>query len=365
MKTPILSSSVLLLVLVALIMWAGSTGASVPANAPFDPGSTMVPSGQFKLDDIGDSYLLTYAWKNYQADPYTIEFALTKTAVKESNQEFGYYPAELERFTDEEIRPLQEAMIRSLRAFTLQLIAGSPHSLYLNIQDKDDLSFSLKMSVPSSVSNELRAEIKNEFDLILSALAKEQKKQVKNIEKEKRARKKIFMQAHGFRLDGDKYVVDYSLVAHHNKVRIQSVISAMRQAYSNLSFNKFLSMLLSFVQEINYGTPPIKDNDKIIFGFWPPLKVLVNNYGDCDSKGVVFASLWLNYRKYPLLLIKIPRHLFIGLAIPSFRGEDISIGGLKYTFCEVTGPEKTLPGMISRYSRLYLESGRYRYEMIK
>jgi len=330
-----------------------------------DLGVGVGLSNRFHLEDIGDSYLLTYSWETHTADSYTIDFPVIKDEAKTSELEFGYYPDELEQYVTAGVRSLRIEMIRFLRNYTKNQIAGSRYSQYLFIKEKDALSFNLKMSVPASGSDDFRAEVKNEFDRIIKNLAEEQEQYSKKITREKQKYKKLYMQQLGFRLDGDKYVVDYGRIAKKNKVRVKPVIAGMQKVRTKISFNKFLLLLLSFVQEINYGTPPIKDGDKVILGFWPPLKVLVNNYGDCDSKGVLFASLWLNYRKYPLLLIKIPQHLFIGLAIPSFRGEDISIGGLKYTFCEVAGPEKTPPGLISRYSRLYLESGRYRYEMIK
>ncbi len=122
---------------------------------------------------------------------------------------------------------------------------------------------------------------------------------------------------------------------------------------------------VAFVQSMGYGTPPINEAEKIILGFWPPPKVLVNNYGDCDSKAVVFASLWGHFTRYPLILIRVPSHLFIGVAIPSFHRERFTINGLRYTFCEVSGPELVPPGFISPLSRVYLENGGFHYELIR
>jgi hypothetical protein len=103
----------------------------------------------------------------------------------------------------------------------------------------------------------------------------------------------------------------------------------------------------------------------MILEFWVPLKVLVENMGDCDSKGVAFASMWTNYKKYPLILIRIPNHLFLGIGIPSHSSEGIVVNGIRYTLCEVTGPDKIPPGLITQYSLLYLEGGKYEYEIIR
>jgi hypothetical protein len=42
----------------------------------------------------------------------------------------------------------------------------------------------------------------------------------------------------------------------------------------------------------------------------------------------------------------------------------VTVGGLRYTLCEVTGLELLPPGYISSYSQMYLESGRYSYERL-
>jgi hypothetical protein len=126
-----------------------------------------------------------------------------------------------------------------------------------------------------------------------------------------------------------------------------------------------MALMLAFIQKIRYGLPPLKEKDKVILEFWVPPKVLVNNYGDCDSKGVAFASMWTTFKKYPFILIKIPKHLFVGVAIPSIGGEGFVINGIRYTLLEVTGPDLIPPGLITQYSHFYLQSGKYRYELIQ
>lgn len=84
-----------------------------------------------------------------------------------------------------------------------------------------------------------------------------------------------------------------------------------------------MTLLLTFIQEIRYGIPPLKE------------------------KG------------------KIPDHLFVAVAVPAPSGEGFIINGLRYTLCEVTGLEKIPPGIITEYSKMYLVSGRCFYEMVR
>ena len=164
---------------------------------------------------------------------------------------------------------------------------------------------------------------------------------------------------------GQNIGVDYAQCIKNNRSRIKHIVESMRKIKKNLRIYQFLELTLAFIQEIKCGIPPLIENNKMILGFWVPLKVLANNFGDCDSKAVTFASMWMNFKRYSLLLFEVPEHLFVGIAIPSFRDEGITIRGLRYTLLEVTGPEKMPPGLISRYSQLYLESGRFNYAFIR
>ena len=93
--------------------------------------------------------------------------------------------------------------------------------------------------------------------------------------------------------------------------------------------------------------------------------VLVNNMGDCDSKSVLFASLWTIFRSYRLLLIKIPNHMLVGVAVPSYSTEGVVINGLRYTLLEVTGQDKMPPGLITPRSRTFIQGGSYIYELVR
>lgn len=313
-----------------------------------------------KEEDEWD-YHLTYRWKNFKDQSNVLFFKISKAVLKAAEDEFGYFPQELELFLTEKREKMKIEMINFLKEFTQKRIEQSKYLEYISIREIDSGSFTLHISVPPPLYEEVKAE----FDQITRELAKEQTKYFEKIEEEQRKQQEIYLNERGLRYFGEKIGVDYGVIVARNKSRMAHVVEKMLSISRSTSLHDVLGQMLSFIQMIKYGLPPLSELNKLILEFWVPPKVMVNNMGDCDSKGVAFAALWTNFKKYPLLLIKIPNHMFVGLAIPSFQEGGVTINGLKYTLCEVTGPERTPPGIISAYSRMHLEGGNYVYELIR
>ena len=321
-------------------------------------------SDHFQKIERTGGFQLVYTWQDYSLRSHRISLDVAKRDLEVSEQEFGYIVQDLENFVEAQVRDSRVDMIKNLKKYTERQIAQSEFSQYFSIKEIGSLSFNLGISIPPSQPPSLYKKVKAEYDRMTLGLAQEQKRYLKEIEKEITRYKKAFLENRGLRLERGAVSVNYSQNVKRNRPRVRSVVKRIRDAAGNVSLNNFLALMLSFIQEIQYGIPPLEEEHKIILGFWPPLKVLVNNFGDCDSKGVAFAAMWMNYKKYPLLLIIVPEHLFVGLAVPSLGREGTVINGLRYTFCEVTGKKKMPPGLISPYSRWYLESGHFRYEII-
>jgi hypothetical protein len=232
----------------------------------------------------------------------------------------------------------------------------------MSIEEKDDLNFAMKFAAPQ----EERTAVRAEFQAISARLAKRQEREREEAVREIELRRVRFLENRGLRvLPDDRIGIQYALVAERNRPRVRHVFQALRDVRPAARLQDFLSVLAAFIQEIRYGLPALIEGGKHVLGFWVPPRVLVGNYGDCDSKGVAFASFWTNFKDYPLVLIKVPDHMLVGVALPSLVEEGtIVIRGLRYTLCEVTGPGKLPPGWITPYSRQYLQSGRYTYEIV-
>jgi len=323
-------------------------------------GNVMQNLPVFDRQEDKENYYLTYEWTDFNGAPHSISFPLAKNMLNEAEEEFGYFPADLKKHLDDWLERSREKMIEDLREFVQELIRKSEYSEYILLEKITKKSFNLKLSVPPP----LHKKVKREFDKIKSKLAREQEKYLKRMEEEQEEEKAQFLESRGIRLFDGKIGVNHGFCVMKNKDRIRPIFEIIQENYQNLSLHQFLNLLLAFVQDIRFYIPPVQERGKIILSFWVPPRVLADNFGDCDSKGVTFASFWINFKKYPLLLITIPKHFFIGLAIPSFSGEGLVVNGVRYTLCEVTGPGKMPPGMIGRYSKVCLQNGQYVYELM-
>jgi len=371
MKTPFLPILLIFFALISLILLASFLGNDNPSNSNSSRRLNFLHLNQkiganqslniFEKIEKETGYELTYGWRDYGGDGYSMTFSISKQQLSDAEEEFGYYPEELEKHLEESFEKMREEMITYLQEFTRRQIEKSKYPQYILIEKIDAKKFKLKISVPSALYEEVKAA----SEMIKDKLGIEENTYFKKIEKEQKKKEKAFLKRRGFRVIGDRIEVDYSLCVRNNRPRIKKVVERMKKIKKKMSLRQLLFLMSAFIQEIKYGTPPFEENNKIIAGFWVPPKVLVNNFGDCDSKGVAFASMWTNFKRYPLILIKIPNHLFLGLAIPSIGRDEITINGLSYTLCEVTGPDKIPPGLITNYSRFYLEGGRFRYELIR
>jgi len=326
-----------------------------------DQNTDSVPiTNSFEKKETPDEFELTYGWKDFKGKNHSMNFSLSKQQIAEAEDEFGYYPEELRTYLEESIQIMRDEMMSHLTRFTSEQILSSKYARYISMDNVSLKDFSLKLSAPPSISQEAKVE----FNRITDVINQEKEVYLQRIESEQEKKRKEFLEKKGFRFTGDRMDVNYRLIVLNNRPRVKQVVEAMRKESGKKSLHQFLELMLAFIQEIRYGLPPLKEGDKVILELWVPPKVLVNNFGDCDSKGVTLASLWTNFKKYPFLLIKIPKHLFIGVAIPSVGG-GLTVNGIRYTLCEVSGPDLIPPGLITQYSLHHLQGGNYRYELIR
>lgn len=116
----------------------------------------------------------------------------------------------------------------------------------------------------------------------------------------------------------------------------------------NLNMRDVVDLILAFCQDIPYGVPPRYLNDKVIYGMFPPPLSLNNKWSDCDSKAVLFSSIYHAITSKPIVLINTPGHLFVGISTtPGPYDNTISFKGKKYIIAEQTGPGKVYLGHTS------------------
>lgn len=132
------------------------------------------------------------------------------------------------------------------------------------------------------------------------------------------------------------------------------------------NIRKVTNYVLSFVQSIPY----VEQESRLLtsgIGFSPPLKLLWENQGDCDSKVTLAAAILRSLMpRINIVLIFIKQHAFLGLAIP-VHSTDITLTheNITYVLAEPVGPALLPLGKISATSEQRILNGHYSAETYK
>ncbi len=156
---------------------------------------------------------------------------------------------------------------------------------------------------------------------------------------------------------------DHAHIANESVSDLKVLKPLILEKVSIQNIRKVTNFVLSFVQSIPYSTLESRITSSGA-GFNPPLKVLWENQGDCDSKMTLTASLLRALMpRIEMVLIYIDQHAFIGLAIPA-QSNDISIehNNTQFVLAEPTGPALLPLGKLAPESELAINQGRYSVE---
>jgi hypothetical protein len=127
----------------------------------------------------------------------------------------------------------------------------------------------------------------------------------------------------------------------------------------------YVNLMLSWVQSIPYNTLEnrLESNGG---GYLPPLSVVANNQGDCDSKSTLMATLLRAWRpQVKMVMIYLPGHALLGINLPGQKNEKtFDVGGIEYLMMEPTGPAAMALGAIGLSSERHIASGMLSYQTI-
>jgi len=126
-----------------------------------------------------------------------------------------------------------------------------------------------------------------------------------------------------------------------------------------------LELILSFIQSIPYDQLKSRDGLRGA-GFVPPVSLISENKGDCDSKATLMLTLLKNiYPNTAMALIFVPEHAFIALNVGAKKTDrTIVLGGVVFVVADPTGPSQIDFGQVSKKSAHYLDSGLMQYELL-
>lgn len=168
------------------------------------------------------------------------------------------------------------------------------------------------------------------------------------------------------------YLGQEAIKADHLRY-ISENINALRPVaqaiYETLALNSesrvYINVLLSWVQSIPYNEleDRVSSNGA---GYLPPLAVIKQNHGDCDSKSVLMASLIRSLLPdVKMVMIYLPQHALLGISLPTRTKElTFNFGGADYLLMEPTGPRVMPLGEIAATSHNAINSGLVSFEQI-
>ncbi|GAA0854210.1 hypothetical protein GCM10009114_09190 [Aliiglaciecola litoralis] len=154
---------------------------------------------------------------------------------------------------------------------------------------------------------------------------------------------------------------DHLRYIEENKAQVLVVAQALySQLEKGSNTKEFINHLLSWVQSIPYDRLEGRiDNNGA--GFFSPLKVLVNNRGDCDSKAVLTAAVIRSLLpNLGMAIVYLPNHALLAVDLGKRTdGRDIEILGNAHVLIEPTGPALLSIGDVSDETARQIAIGNY------
>ena len=162
---------------------------------------------------------------------------------------------------------------------------------------------------------------------------------------------------------GNQFVVDYTWVIRESANELRDVAKIIRSTARKQGYRsrrELVGAFAAFVQALPYRIPPdtrINDEGEEILtaGAMMPIDTLSKQWGDCDSKSMLFASLVRSINLVNVSFIVMEDHLFAAVQLlPTSEDHSIKHDGDEWILIELTDawpigrvPEKHLRGIRS------------------
>ncbi|MDG1751029.1 MAG: hypothetical protein P8I03_05120 [Thalassotalea sp.] len=282
---------------------------------------------------IDSQFNFDYQWLDHNKEEQSISFSLSQQEIFDRYREFAIYQPKLaqEYVTKSLKKHFKKSPIRGVQ------IAFKEENGYFQAQLKSPDSQLLQTT--SNKINQLEQEFTQEY-----------------------LEKKYY---HHFITPN----LNTAIKPDHGRIALESVsdLKSLKPIILEKSFvkniRKVSNYVLSFVQSIPYSTLESRITSSGA-GFSPPLKLLWENQGDCDSKVTLTAALLrVLMPRIKLALIYIENHAFIGIKVAP-QDDDITVmnNGITYVLAEPTGPAVFALGKISEESEQAIYNGHYTLE---
>lgn len=302
---------------------------------------------------------ISYEWRDGRGRDLGLDVVMDPAALAESEASFGFAPRELELFLiDAEVRARIDLGLTAAEVARKAAARSSDPSWYRIDEDPtNDFQFVLRTDGTGRAGH--AAEIERIIRDSQKAWASSRRKIASRLEKETKA----FLSARGMVMTPRGIAVDYKALVRENRERLAPLAADFKRICGS-NRKVLLDAVLSFVQSIPTRPRPPVEGEKYTAGLAVPLRVLADDCGDCDSKAVLFSSLWTALCRHRTILISIPDHMLVGVAVPFASGATIELDGMRYALLEVNCGRSVPPGEISGYSFAALEGGQLKYRIV-
>lgn len=160
-------------------------------------------------------------------------------------------------------------------------------------------------------------------------------------------------------------VVDHQRIVADSLQDLLPVARALQQKFPYTTTREISQFLLGWLQRIPYQQLDERSQSSAA-GFLPPLHLIQQHRGDCDSKVVLMAALLrLLLPDVPLVIVYLPNHAVLGIGMQSQSGDQrLRLDGQTYVLADPTGPALQPVGEIAERYHLHLQPGTINYRRL-
>jgi len=301
------------------------------------PSLSYAEQLSFKKTSSDDGVTLSYVWLDAENTRQSISFTLPQDAMKEApSRQANYKPHIAQRYITV--------------ALTKEAQRVDPKEAKVEITPKEG---AIDISVAGTNEENVSEVFKN-----LKAI--EQQEYTNYLQDHYFTRFTTLFNQKAVKPDHIRYVAE----------SVKPLISASQAFYEKVksasNSRAYFSLMLSWLQSIPYDTL----EDRVVSngsGFAPPVTLLTQNLGDCDSKAVLASSMVRAFLpSTKMLIVFLPNHALLGVALtPNADDRTIEHNGETYVLYDPTGPALIPFGQVSEDTERHLVTGRYQVEEVE
>jgi hypothetical protein len=297
------------------------------------PSLALAEQLAFSKIEKGDNYQFNYQWLDYQGETQSLQFLLAKKSIFDRFRNFKVFKADMAKYS------INNALQKKLRAEPIRgvMIDFNKNSTNDEIVIKGrnnqtiNAAYTRVYKLKQTLSDQYLAD--NYYHQFITH---DQINAVKP---------------------------DHGRFANIASIDLKPVKPIILKKFSIKNIRKVTDYVLGFIQTIPYATLESRVTASGA-GFNPPLKLLWENQGDCDSKVTLTAAILRSLMpRIKMILVFIDNHALLGIQVPvQANDQTVVIDGISYVLAEPTGPRLLPLGEIAPPSELAVGNGHYTAE---